>query len=174
MVAALHDDGAVPGEDVFQARQPSHLDCTIQVAKDEQSRYAPNRAQALFQVSQVVMALRDAPEQVMWVATYRSVQVGSPVGLFLALRKVLFRPFRNVFERVLQENVEVVAQETEDGRTYQPDHGIDAPVALKRPGETGQDNYGAKPFWPARNHSQRNRASDVMCKEQNVFQSQRL
>ena len=120
MVATLHDDAAVPREDALQACQPSHLDCTIQVAKDEQCRDLIDGAQPLFQVGQVIMALRDAPEQVMRVAAYRPVKVGSPVGLFLALRKVLFRPFRNVPERVLQEKVEVVAQETEDGRTYQP------------------------------------------------------
>jgi hypothetical protein len=153
MVAALHDDGAVPGEDSFQARQPSHLDCTIQVAKDEQCRYAPSLAQALFQVSQVIMALRGAPEQVMRVAAYRPVKVGSPVGLFFPLRKVLLRPFRHGFERVLQEKIEVVAQKTEDGRTHQPDHGIDAAITLKRPGEAGQDNDGAKPFGPACDYS---------------------
>src|SRR5215471_4404047 len=124
MVAALQDDGAVPGEDALQARQPSQLDCTIQVAKDEQRRYAPNHTQALFQVSQVVMALRDAPEEVVRVAAHRPVEIGSPVGLLLSLGKVLLRLLRNVFERILQENVEVVAQKTENGRTHQSNHGI--------------------------------------------------
>jgi hypothetical protein len=65
MVAALHNDAAVPGEDALQARQPTDLDCTIPVAEDEQRGYALDGAQPLFQVSQVVMALRDALEQVM-------------------------------------------------------------------------------------------------------------
>ena len=63
MVAALHDDRAVPWEDALKARQPSHLDCTIRVAKDEQRQYRLDSAQALFQVGQVVMAPRDAPEK---------------------------------------------------------------------------------------------------------------
>src|SRR5205807_357971 len=100
--------------------------------------------------------LRDAPEQVVRVATDRPVQIGSPVGLLLALGKVLLRSFRNVSERVLQEKVEVVAQKTEDGRTYQFNHRIDAPVTLKRPGKARQDNHRAKPFRPTRNHPQRN------------------
>ena len=70
-MTAPQDDATVQGKDALQACQPSQLNCTIQIAKDEQPRYLLDCTQALFQISQVIMTFRGALEQVMRVATYR-------------------------------------------------------------------------------------------------------
>src|SRR5260221_1837818 len=114
------------------------------------------------------MALRETLEQVMRVATYRPVKIWSPVGLLLQIGKVLLGLFGHRLERVLQEEVEVGAQETEYGRTHQLDRSIDLAVALNRPGKTGQDNHGAEPFGPTRDHPQSNRPRDVVTEDGHV------
>src|SRR6266568_8152182 len=111
------------------------------------------------------MALRDTLEQIMRVATYRPVKIWSSIGLLLQGGKLLLGLFGYSPERVLQEKVEVVAQETENGRTNQLNHGIDLAVALKRPGEARQDDHGAEPFGAPRDHPQRDRAREVVTEE---------
>src|SRR6266571_873296 len=51
------------------------------------------------------MALRDTLEQVMRVATYRPVKIGSPIGLLLQGGKLLLGLFGHSPERVLQEKL---------------------------------------------------------------------
>src|SRR2546421_58944 len=82
--------------------------------------------------------------------------------LLLQGGKWLFWFFGNGPEHIFQEKVEVGAQETEQGRTNQLDHRIDLVVALKRPGETRQDDHGTEPFGSASNHSQRDRPRHVV------------
>src|SRR5258708_25056791 len=120
------------------------------------------------------MALCDTLEQVMRVAPYCPVKIGSSIGLLLSVRKGLLWFFRNGFERILQEKVEVGAQETEQGRTYQLDHRIDLAVALKRQGETGQDDHGTEPFGSPSNHSQRDRPRHVVREECDIGQPESL
>ena len=116
------------------------------------------------------MALRHTLEQIMRVATDCSIKIWSAIGLLLSVRKWLIWFFRNVLECILQEKVEVGAQETEHGRTYQLDHRIDLAVALKRPGETGQDDHGTEPFGSASNHSQGDRSRHVVREEGHIGQ----
>ena len=63
MMTALHDDCTMPGEDALQASQPSHFDCSIPVAKDQQRWYHFDRAQSVLQVDEVVVAFCDTLEQ---------------------------------------------------------------------------------------------------------------
>ena len=118
------------------------------------------------------MALRDTFEQVMRVATDGPVKIWSSIGLLLQGGKWLFWFFGNGPEHILQEKVEVGAQETEQGRTNQLDHGIDFSIALKRPGETRQDDHGTEPFGPASNHSQRDRPRHVVTEECYISQAE--
>src|SRR6266702_4512992 len=193
MVRPLYDDGTVPGKELLEATQPPHFDCTI-LGKDQQRWHLLLRsscltigrsasvvgrtdrcrdlAQSLLQISEVVVALCDTFEQVMRVATDCPVKIWSSIGLLLQVGKGLLWFFRNGLEHVLQEEVEVVAQETENGRTNQLDHGIDFSIALKRPGETRQDDHGTEPFGSASNNSQRDRPRHVVTEECYISQAE--
>ena len=95
----------------------------LRVRHDQQRRHLCEGAQALLEISEIVVAPGRTPEQVMRVAPDSAVGHRSPIGLLLLEGKVLLRFFGNGLERVLQEKVEIDAQEAKQ-ELVQPEQRV--------------------------------------------------
>src|SRR2546428_9878973 len=155
MVTAMHHDGAMLGKEPLKACEPAQFEQAIRLTKDQQgwhlllrsSRLSEarrgsvvggtdrcrERAQALLQISEIVMAPHCALEQFRRVAPHRTISHWFSIGSLLLVGKGLLRFSRQALERVLQQQIEVDAQEAEQGRADQLDHAVNPRIILQRP-----------------------------------------